>query len=80
VKWRFSSSISGFNVGTVVEEQLGDLEVAVSRGPVQRRLSTIINRLDGGAVVKEQPGDLEMAVVRGPVQRRVVVVCIRTSY
>jgi hypothetical protein len=44
-------------IGAPAEHQLGELEVAVARGSVYRRLSVLILRVNVGASLEKPPND-----------------------
>ena len=62
--------IHRINVGAVLDEQLGHLEVSVAAGVVQRHQPALVLGVHVRAVLEQQLHDPRPVVARGQVQRR----------
>ena len=60
-------------VGAGVEEQSGDLDVALESHAAQRRLALVVAEVDRGARLQQQLHDLRPAMVTGQHQQRVAL-------
>ena len=63
--WRRSRARGRNARRTGHEEHLGDGEVAVEDGDVERRLAVLVGRVDARAVLQEQVHDVRAPVIRG---------------
>lgn len=56
--------------GSVLHEQLDDLELSGERGDVQRRVALLRGRVDVGAAFEQLVDDAHVALLRRQMQRR----------
>jgi hypothetical protein len=54
----------------LLEQQRGELDVPVSRGPVEGRPSVLISRIHIAPLLEQERGELDVPVCRGPVEGR----------